>query len=84
MSETTRAALETALQAHIADELEDTGLLVTDYILGAATSSFTNHTENRFEYWFDCRDGQASHSTRGLADLTTEWATGNTLFQEDD
>lgn len=84
MSDATKAAMEAAIQAHISDESAQDDL-VTNYVLGCALTSFSDDNErNRHSYWFESIDNQPAHITRGMADLVTEWASGTTIYQEDD
>ena len=83
MSDATKAALELALAAHIADE-EENPQIVTGYILAAAITSFNDAEANRHEYWFDCPDNQPAHTTRGLSSLLDEWACAPFSYQEGD
>lgn len=84
MSEATKAALEAAIQAHVTDE-SDNEDLVTNYVLGCALTSFSAEREiDRHSYWFESSDNQPAHITRGMADLVSEWASGTTIYQEDD
>lgn len=74
MSEDTRAALQSAIQAHISDEFEDADeILLTDWVLGcAAVRMDESATMNSTSYsWWS--NGGSFHSLRGLVSMLDGW-----------
>jgi len=72
MSAATKQALEAAMYAHINDEEEDPHL-ITGWVMGAATSAFSGEDIGQHSYWFDSREEQAPHITRGLLSMLNNW-----------
>lgn len=73
MSTATKAALDSALAAHIAD-LSD-GHILTDWALIAATTSVDNIGTGTTRYYCEGNDGQPIHVTIGLLQYGRETAT---------
>lgn len=74
MSAATKAALDAALSAHIADVID--GYLITDWALIAATTSVENIGTGTTRYWCEGNEGQPVHVTIGLLQYgreTTTW-----------
>jgi hypothetical protein len=80
MSETTKANLERALHAHIANE-EETNPVITGYVLAASLSYVDDDSG---AYWFDAQDNQAAHVSRGLTALLSDWMKLATEVTSDD
>jgi len=75
MSDATKAALETALSAHIADVTE--GDILTDWTLIAASSTVEDIGTGTTRYFCEGNEGQPIHVTIGLLQYgreTTTWA----------
>lgn len=67
------ADLRAAIQAHIADESESGGLLLTDWVLACASVRMDETAEmntTSYSWW---NSGGSYHSVRGLATLLNEW-----------
>ena len=64
MSDQTKAALESAIRAHVADELD--GALTTGWALIAAAATDTDFAVGQTEYFTESADMQPHHSTLGL------------------
>jgi hypothetical protein len=73
MSDATRAALDAALNAHIA-ELTD-GDIVTDWALVAGTTTLENIGTGVTRYWVEGNEGQPVHVTIGLLRYGSEHTT---------
>ena len=78
MSDETKAALEAAVTAHIADVTE--GDLVTDWAMVAATTTLDNIGTGTTRYWCEGNNAQPIHVTIGLLRYGSEHAT----FGDDD
>lgn len=78
MSAETKAALDAALTAHIADQTE--GDLVTDWALVAATSTLENIGTGRTGYYIESNDNQPVHVMAGLF----RYAGEHVLWDDDD
>ncbi len=63
MSNQTKAALEDAVRAHIADELDKT---VVSWALIAAAIDPASYADGGAHYWREQSDGQQLHVTEGL------------------
>jgi hypothetical protein len=74
MSDATKAALQAAIQAHIADEFVDgNDVLLTDWVMGCAAVRMDDAAEmntTSYSWW---SNGGAYHSMRGLVTLLDEW-----------
>lgn len=80
MSAETKAALEEALAAHIADETEDH--IVTDWAMVAACTTMDEIGTGLTRYWCEGNTNQPVHVTVGLLRYGSEHATFDT--DEDD
>lgn len=78
MSDSTKAALEHALAAHIADVAD--GDLVTDWTLIAACTSMDNIGTGATRYWCEGKTAQPVHVTIGLL----QYARETTTWSDDD
>lgn len=78
VSAETKAALETALAAHIADE--GNGDILTDWAMVCALTSIDNIGTGLTRYFYEGNTGQPVHVTVGLLRYGSEHAT----FDEDD
>jgi len=78
VSAATKAALEEALAAHIADETD--GDLPTDWAMVVATSSLENIGTGRTGYWIEANDNQPIHITTGLF----RYAGEHVIWDDDD
>lgn len=78
MSDETRAALEAALAAHIADVCD--GALVTDWALIAANSSLEDIGTGRTSYFVEANENQPIHVMAGLF----RYASEHVLWPSDD
>lgn len=70
MSAETKAALDAALQAHIADETN--GSIVTGYVLLASNQDIEKLDQEVTGYWREVYTHQAMHTTVGLAVLLAD------------
>lgn len=70
MSAETRAALEAALAAHIADRCD--GAIVTDWALIAANSSLDDLGTGRTSYFVEANENQPVHVMTGLFRYASE------------
>jgi hypothetical protein len=70
VSNDTRAALEAALAAHVADRCD--GALVTDWALIAATSSLEDIGTGRTSYFVEANENQPVHVMTGLFRYASE------------
>lgn len=66
MSAETKAALDDAIAAHFADEMEDA--LVAGYVLQISGQSVDDMTQERIALWRETPDGQTFITTLGLLD----------------
>lgn len=66
MSADTKAALDAALAAHFADELD--GAIVTAYVTQAAAMTSFDFDAERTQYFRTCAEGQSAHVTLGILD----------------
>lgn len=78
MSAATKAALEEALTAHIADQTD--GDLVTDWALVAATSTLDNIGTGRTSYFIEANTNQPVHVMAGLF----RYASEHVIWGDDD
>lgn len=78
MSDQTKAALDAAVAAHVA-EVSD-GDLVTDWALVAATTTVENIGTGRTGYLLESNDNQPVHVMTGLF----RYASENTLWGNDE
>lgn len=78
MSDQTKAALEAALTAHIADQTD--GDIVTDWALVAATSSLENIGSGRTAYFIEANTNQPVHVMAGLF----RYASDHVIWDTDD
>ncbi len=78
MSDETRAALEAALAAHVADRCD--GAIVTDWALIAATSSLDDIGTGRTSYFVEANERQPIHVMTGLF----RYAAVHVLWDTDD
>ena len=78
MSEQTKAALEAALTAHIADVTD--GNLLTDYGIIAASTSMDAIGTGSTVYFYEANEGQPAHVSYGLI----TYAERSGIWNEDD
>lgn len=78
MSDQTKAALEEALTAHIADVTD--GDMLTDWALVAAASSLDNLGTGRTGYWIEANTNQPVHVMAGLF----RYAGEHVIWDDDD
>jgi len=64
MSAETRAALESALEAHVADECD--GDLTGAWVVVAETTTLTDMDNDDSVFYWDARDNQSSFMSDGL------------------
>jgi len=76
MSAETKAAMEAAIQAHLADEFENASdILLTDYVMACAAVRMDPGAElntTSYSWW---SNGGAHHSMRGLVAMLGDWMT---------
>lgn len=80
MSDTTRAALEEALAAHVADECD--GDLAGAYVIVTETTTFADAEAEDSVFYFTTRAMQSRFYTDGL--LYAARNRGDTLFTDED
>ena len=75
MSDATKAALDAALSAHVADESD--GAMLTSYFVQA--SALPLESPNTSSTWYGTfePDGQAFHVSLGLIQMAVKYATLN-------
>ncbi len=66
MSAETKKLLDDAIAAHVADEYEDTGMIVTGYTLIASCSTIEDFDDEVTRYLTEYADGQPFHVGLGL------------------
>lgn len=66
MSAETKAALDAAITAHVEDEAEAPGTLLTGYALIASHSTVENFDDEITQYLVDYADQQPFHAALGL------------------
>lgn len=81
MSDATKAALDEAIQAHIADEAD--GSIVTAYVLLAANQTVEELDKHLTGFWREVSEGQAMHTTIGLAILLADQLRYDSITRED-
>lgn len=81
MSDQTKAALDAAIAAHVADTGD--GAIVTDWALVAATSSIENIGTGTTAYLLEGNDNQPVHVMTGLFRYASEKALWG-LDEDDD
>lgn len=64
MSDTTKTALEAAIEAHIADECD--GDLTGAWVVVAETTTLTDMDNDDSVFYWDARDNQSSFMSDGL------------------
>lgn len=82
VSEQTKAALDAALSAHIADEAE--GALVSGYVIQAAYFNGETIEHGTHGYMREFAEGQAYHAGFGLASMLVEFYRNPDWFDDDD
>ncbi|MFN4000879.1 hypothetical protein [Microcella sp.] len=82
MSDKTKAALEAALSAHIADQTD--GDIVTDWALVAATSSIESIGTGRTAYFIEANTNQPVHVMAGLFRYASEHVIWYTDDEDDE
>lgn len=82
MSDETRAALEAALAAHVADHCD--GAIITDWALIAATSSLDDIGTGRTSYFLEANENQPIHVMTGLFRYASEHVLRDAEEDEED
>ena len=78
MSAETKAALESAIAAHIADATD--GNILTDWGMVTASTTMEDIGSGATVYRFDCNDGQPAHVSYGLM----SYALQSSVWEEED
>ena len=81
MSDATKAALEVALAAHIADQCD--GDMVTDWALVAGTSAMENIGTGITRYFIEANTNQPVHVMAGLFRYASEHVIWDTDDNDD-
>lgn len=81
MSEATKATLEAALTAHIADETD--GDILADWAMVCATTSIETMGTGRTGYWIEGNTNQPVHVMVGLLRYGSEHTTFDSSDDDD-
>ena len=82
MSEQTKADLDAALAAHVADECD--GALISGYVLKAAYFNGTTIEHGTTGYIREFAEGQAFHVGYGLASQLVDYYRNPDWYEDDD